>query len=91
MTSAFQSGVHIHKTTGSYRYSEEIYEYFLWPLIEETWNEHLKPTFEALVAFIRDDIIPWIKENRSSVRDRICKVIAFTVVVDVMKNVLHEY
>ena len=42
---------------------KEIYE-FVWPLIVETWEEHLLPTFEAIVAFIRDNIIPWIKENK---------------------------
>ena len=64
---------------------EEIYEY-VWPLIEETWNEHLKPTFEALVAFIRDDIIPWIKENRA-VFEAAWAAIEL-VVVGVLKNVL---
>ena len=30
----------------------------------ETWEEHLKPTFNQIVAIIRDEIIPWIKENK---------------------------
>ena len=35
---------------------------FVWPLVTETWEEHLKPTFEALVDFIRLDILPTIEE-----------------------------
>ena len=41
----------------------EIYE-FVWPLVVETWEEHLKPTFDDIVALIRDEIIPWLKENK---------------------------
>ena len=42
---------------------KEIYE-FVWPLVVETWEEHLKPTFDAIVAVIRDVVIPWIVENK---------------------------
>ena len=37
---------------------------FVWPLVVETWEEHLKPTWEAIVAIIRDVIIPWLVENK---------------------------
>ena len=36
---------------------------FVWPLVVETWEEHLKPTFEAVVGYIRDEILPWLTEN----------------------------
>lgn len=35
---------------------------FVWPLIVETWEEHLKPTFEDLMDVIKE-VSKWVKEN----------------------------
>ena len=35
---------------------------FVWPLIAETWEEHLKPTFTELWETLRDVIIPALQE-----------------------------
>ena len=38
--------------------------HYVWPLVEEIWKEHLKPTFDDLIAIIKEELIPWIKENK---------------------------
>ena len=35
---------------------------FVWPLVAETWEEHLKPTFQALWDFISLNILPTLEE-----------------------------
>ena len=35
---------------------------FVWPLVTEAWEEHLKPTFQALWDFISLNILPTLEE-----------------------------
>ena len=50
---------------------------FVWPLVIETWEEHLKPTFQAIVDFIRDVLFPIIGD----LKDEFIKAWSITKVV----------